>query len=391
MTNIFVSLKLSVLCALAVFLAACGSVPARTSAAKGKAAVQQQARQNVRILLAENRKQVPFKHSGTVYIYTQDKNQKFKISTPGTLNVKALGGGKIRVGALDAAQTVILEPAPGTLLTFETNAYSGKFYLIPSGTTFHLVEHTGLENYLYGVLPYEMSYRWPTEALKAQAVAARTYTLKELERPKNKNFDLYSDVRSQMYKGGGKQFDSVKKAVDETRGETLKYQGKLFHTFYHGNCGGGTDDVKSWNPGAQSIKPLSGAKCKYDSHSANYSWTQKVPRSKLDAYTKSLGIPGKLKSIKITRRTDTKRATNLAVKTAKGTKTVPCGKFRAATGIKSCKITKISIGGKEVTFKGRGSGHGVGMCQDGANGMAKAGKSYKQILKNYYPGAELTR
>lgn len=384
--------RFSAVCLWAVLLAACGTAPSRSSSAKGPAkTAAKQAQRNVRLLLADGRKLVPVKHSGTVYIYTQDKSRKFKISNPGTLNVKALGGGKLRVGTLDAAQTVILEPAPGTLLTFETNAYSGKFYLIPSGNTFALVEHTGLEDYLYGVLPYEMSYRWPAEALKAQAVAARTYTLIELERPKNKNFDLYSDVRSQMYKGSGKQFDSVKKAVDETRGEVLKYQGKLFHTFYHGNCGGGTDDVKSWNPGAQSIKPLSGSKCKYDSHSANYEWTQKVPRAKLDAYAKSLGIAGKLKSIKITRRTDTKRATNLDVKTAKGTKNVPCGKFRAATGIKSCKITKISIGGKEVTFKGRGSGHGVGMCQDGANGMAKAGKNYKQILKNYYPGSELTR
>ena len=66
-----------------------------------------------------------------------------------------------------------------------------------------------------------------------------------------------------------------------------------------------------------------------------------------------------------------------------------CGKFRLATGIRSCKINKVSIRNKDVHFEGKGYGHGVGMCQDGANGMAKSGKDYRKILKNYYPGAKI--
>lgn len=375
-------------------LAACAAPSARvSSAAKGQASAEQNSPsgRTVRVLLMDTQ-QADIKHSGTLYIYTQDQSKKFKISKPGSVRAKALGGGKVQVGTLSAAQPVIVEPAPGTTLTYQTNVYSGKFYVVPNGKLFQLVEHVNLEDYLYGVLPYEMSHTWPLEALKAQAVAARTYTLKSLENvKKGQSFDLYSDVRSQMYKGGGKQFASVKKAVDATRGEMLFYRGKPFFTYYHANCGGGTDDVKSWNPGASSIQPLSGAKCKYDSHSANHSWTQKVPRAKVESYAQSIGLSGKLKSVKITRKTGTGRATNLDVKTARGAKNVPCGKFRAATGIKSCKISKISVGGKEVTFKGKGYGHGVGMCQDGANGMAKAGKNYKQILKNYYPRAVLAR
>lgn len=373
----------------AALLTACAVPSARvpaSSAGKGEASSQH----TVRVLLADT-KQADIKHSGTIHIYTQDQSKKFKVSQSGTVRAQVTGNGKVQVGTLSAAQPIIIEPVSGATLTYQTNVYSGKFFIIPNGQLFQLVEQVDLEEYLYGVLPYEMSHTWPTEALKAQAVAARTYTLKTLEGVKTKNFDLYSDVRSQMYKGGGKQYASVKKAVDGTRGETLTYQGKLILTYYHANCGGGTDDVKSWNPGSASIKPLSGAKCGYDSHSANYSWTQKVPLSKVGAYAKSIGLSGKLKNIKITRRTPTGRATNLDIHTAKGTKNVPCGKFRTATGIKSCKLNKISVGGKEVTFKGKGYGHGVGMCQDGANGMAKTGKTYKQILKNYYPGAELTR
>ncbi len=343
----------------------------------------------VRVLLAEKQKSAIIKHTGKVYIYTLNLDKKYKISAPGTLSVKSLGGGKIQVGTLQSDKTIVLEPAVNTLLVWDKNSYSGKIFIIPAGNTFHLVEHAPLETYLYGVLPYEMSYSWPLEALKAQAVAARTYTLKTLENVKNQNFDVFSDVRSQMYKGGGKQYDSVKKAVDETRGEVLTYEDKLFYTYYHANCGGGTDDVRSWNPGASSIKPLSGASCKTDSHSKSYKWQMNVSRAKVENYAKSVGLSGTLKSIKIARKTDTGRATNLTLRTSKGSKTVPCGKFRLATGIRSCKITKLSVRKNDVYFEGKGYGHGVGMCQDGANGMAKDGKNYKKILKNYYPGSEI--
>lgn len=343
----------------------------------------------VRVLLAEKAKSAYIKHSGKVYIYTQNLDKKYKVSAAGTLAVKALGNGKIQVGTLQAAQPIILEPAANTVLGWNNNSYSGKIYIIPAKNAFHLVEHAPLETYLYGVLPYEMSYTWPLEALKAQAVAARTYTLKTLEGVKNQNFDVYSDVRSQMYKGGGKQYDSVKKAVDQTRGQVLTYEDKLFFTYYHANCGGATDDVRSWNFGAKSIKPLSGASCKYDSHSKSYKWAMNVARHKVESYAKSVGLTGALKSIKISRKTDTGRATNLIIKTAKGSKTVPCGRFRLATGIRSCKITKLDVRKNDVRFEGKGYGHGIGMCQDGANGMAKDGKNYRKILKNYYPGAEI--
>ena len=345
----------------------------------------------VRVLLAEKQKSARIKHTGKVYIYTLNLDKKYKISAPGTLAVKALSGGKIQVGTLQSNKTIVLEPALNTLLSWDNNSYSGKIFIIPAGNTFHLVEYVPLETYLYGVLPYEMSHTWPLEALKAQAVAARTYTLKSLENVKNQHFDLYSDVRSQMYKGGGKQYDSVKQAVDQTRGEVLTYQDKLFFTYYHANCGGGTDDVRSWNPSLTSIKPLSGASCKTDSHSQSYKWQMNLPRAKVENYAKTVGLSGTLKSIKIARKTDTGRATNLTIRTSKGSKTVPCGKFRLATGIRSCKITKLSVRKKDVHFEGKGYGHGIGMCQDGANGMAKDGKNYKKILKNYYPGAELQK
>ncbi len=351
---------------------------------------QEKALKTVRILLTDNQTSAEIKHSGRVYIYTQDLSKKYKVSAPGTLAVKAVGNGRVQVGTLRADQPIILEPAKDTLFTWDNNLYAGKIFVTPATHTFFMIEHVDLENYLYGVLPYEMSYSWPLEALKAQAVAARTYTLKTIENVKNKNFDLYSDVRSQMYKGGGKQYDSVKQAVDATKAEVLTYDGQLFYTYYHGNCGGGTDDVRSWNTTASSIKPLSGVSCSTDSHSKSYSWKMNISTAKVMSYAKTVGLKGTLKGVSIARKTSTGRATNLTLRTSSGIKQVSCGKFRLATGIRSCKITKISLHGQTVHFEGKGYGHGVGMCQDGANGMAKKGKNYKQILKHYYPDSKLT-
>ena len=343
----------------------------------------------VRVLLAENITSASVKHSGRIYIYTQDLRKKFKISAPGTLTLRALKSGQIQAGSLQAVQPIIIEPAKDTTLTWDNNVYTGKLIIWPERKKFSLIEYADLETYLYGVLPYEMSHTWPLEALKAQAVAARTYTLKTLETTQHKPFDVYSDVRSQMYKGGGTQYESVRTAVDSTKNKVLTYEGKLFHTFYHGNCGGATDSVSIWNPSVKAIKPLDGASCGYDTHSKTYQWHMEIPREKIENYAQQSGLSGKLKNIKVARKTRTGRATNITLQTSKGSKTMPCNPFRLAAGLRSCKITKIHLQKRSVIFEGHGYGHGIGMCQDGAKGMALAGHSYEKILKHYYPGSKL--
>ncbi len=342
----------------------------------------------VRVLIAENAKSVYVKHSGRVNIYTQDKSKKYKISQPGTVAIKVRNNNRVQVGTLVASQPIIVEPVGGTTLEIDKNKYTGKLVALP-GNTFNLVEYVPLEQYLYGVLPYEMHPSWALEALKAQAVAARTYTLKSIEKKANEPFDLYADVRSQMYKGAGNVYDNVKKAVDQTRGEVLSYKGTLFFTYYHGNCGGGTDHVQIWNPKAPNIKPLSGNSCAFDAHSKSHDFKQDISKSSVEKYARSQGLKGSLKSVKVSKKTGTGRAVNLTLKTSGGSKTVSCANFRAATGIRSCKLTKITTGATKVHLEGHGYGHGIGMCQDGAHGMAKKNYTYKQILKHYYPGSTL--
>lgn len=345
----------------------------------------------VRVLIVENSKSTYIKHSGRINVYTQDLSKKYKISKGGTLSVKTHKNAQVQAGTLISNKPIIIAPVGGTTLEIDKITYTGTLYVLPGKTSFNVVEYTPLENYLYGVLPYEMHPSWALEALKAQAVAARTYTLKSIEKKAAEPFDLFSDVRSQMYKGSATVQDSVKKAVDQTRGQVLAYKGELFFTYYHGNCGGGTDHVNIWNQKAPNIKPLAGNTCKFDAHSKSYSFKQDITKSSAERFAKSQGLKGSLKSIKVAKKTSTGRASYLTLKTSGGSKTVLCASFRAATGIRSCKLTKISVGTTKVHVEGHGYGHGIGMCQDGAHGMAKQNYNYKQILKHYYPGSTLSQ
>lgn len=351
------------------------------------------AQEVVRVQLAEKLTSTQIQTSGLVFVYALQDTQKYKVSKPATLDIRITKDGKMQLGALKKKGSLVIIPAKGTLLTFQNNTYTGSFFAIPKGQTFRLVEYTPIENYLLGVLPYEMSYSWPLEALKAQAVAARTYTvmhLKNSEAP----FDLYNDVRSQMYKGSGKVYDSVKQAVSQTKGQVLTYQRHLFHTYYHANCGGGTDDVKIWTgSAAKTPKPLQGVTCDTDRNSKSFSWNVIIPQKAINDFAHQKGLKGHVNKIKVAKQTDSKRTATLQLYTDKGNQTVSCAQFRLAVGaakLRSCKITNIQKTATGFSFSGNGFGHGVGMCQDGAKGMAKEGKNYAQILSHYFPSSTLS-
>jgi len=340
---------------------------------------------DVKILIAENKPSFSLHASGKFKITDIKTGKKYSINKGGRFTV-AGNKKQVQAGSVKTDGDLLLEiSAKDGYFTLGGNKYNGKIILKPASNGVNVIEQTDLENYLLGVLPYEMSHSWPEQALKAQAVAARTYTLKSIEDKKIQDFDLYSDVRSQMYKGAGTVYDSVKKAVKETKGQVLLNGHKLFYTYYHANCGGHTDPMP-WLKDV--IKPLSGAKCGYCSNSKSANWKTEIPLESINNFLKKNKIDGKFKSISISKKESSGRAKTLTVKTNKTKKTVNCNDFRVAVGstkMKSCFITKIN--GR--TFTGKGYGHGGGMCQDGAKGMAEAGKNYKDILERYYPSAKL--
>ena len=342
------------------------------------------AAEQVRVLISESSSPLSVKTSGAIFIKDLENSKKYSVKKEGTFKISTTAK-QVQAGSVRSKKglEISLKNAKDTF-TINGNTYNGKLLIKPGAKT-QIVEVLPLEEYLQGVLPYEMSYSWPLEALKAQAVAARTYTLKSIENTKNNLFDLYSDVRSQMYKGSAKVYDSVKQAVGATKGQVLKYDKKLFYTYYHANCGGHTDSPP-WL--ASAIKPLQGAKCGYCAHGAGATWKHTLSKETVNNFLKKNKIAGTVKSVKIASKYPSGRAKDLKITTTKTTKNIPCNTFRVGVGstkFKSCFITNIN----GLTFSGKGYGHGGGLCQEGAKGMAEAGKNYKDILKQYYPGAKL--
>lgn len=343
------------------------------------------AAKDVKILIAENKPSLSAEVSGKFKITDTATGKKYTVKKGGKF---VISGNKkqVQAGSVKTEGEIVLELlSKDGFFTLNGNKYNGKLIIKASPNGINVIEQTDLENYLLGVLPYEMSYTWPEEALKAQAVAARTYTLKSIEDKKIQDFDLYSDIRSQMYKGDATVYDSVKKAVNDTKGKVLLNKNNLFYTYYHANCGGHTDPVP-WLK--DTIPPLSGAKCGYCNKSKSANWQAEISLDSINKFLKQNKIDGKFKSISVAKKESSGRAKTLTIKTNKTKKAVSCNDFRIAVGsskMKSCFITKIS--GR--TFTGKGYGHGGGMCQDGARGMAESGKNYKQILERYYPSAKL--
>jgi stage II sporulation protein D len=239
-----------------------------------------------------------------------------------------------------------------------------------------------LETYLRGVLPAEMPVSWPIEALKAQAVAARTFALFRQGQSRAKDFDVDSDVMDQMFLEGAETTKRAEQAIDETRGLVLHTpQGKLIAAYFHSDCGGHTEDARNVWGGGESTGT---AGCPF---TARANWKLRLTLKQLAA---KLRLP--VKAIELGERTESGRVARVALALADGSgRTITANDFRHALGYGELKSTAFSISreGETYTFAGRGFGHGVGLCQWGARQMALQGSSFKEILAHYYPSARL--
>ncbi|MDP2913036.1 MAG: SpoIID/LytB domain-containing protein [Candidatus Omnitrophota bacterium] len=255
-----------------------------------------------------------------------------------------------------------------------------------------IINYIGLDKYLYGVLYHEVSHRWPMEVLKAQAIAARTFALYQARQNALKAYDLRSDIYSQVYGGRTSEKWSTTKAVNLTKGKVLSYKGDIFPAYYHATCAGYTEDA--FNLWKIDIEPLKGVPCDFCKLSPHYRWMKEIPLSRIEDRLMSAGykIRG-ISSFSVLSKNRSGRAERLDINAGNGTSAVLTGKdFRQIIGpneIRSAKFTVLAVSNK-LCLEGLGWGHGVGMCQWGAYGMARKGKKAEEILKYYYPGAEIT-
>ena len=256
-----------------------------------------------------------------------------------------------------------------------------------------IVNTLDLESYVKGVLYHEVPHRWPMNAIKAQAVATRTYALYQISEKKGQEYDVTSGIYSQVYGGRSAERHRTNIAANRTRGQILSYQGKVLPAYFHSNCGGHTEDVAElWK---NDLPPLKGVQCGFCKGMPNYRWKKnfrsKDVQEKLNANGFKLGL---IKEIAVFDRTKSGRIKNLRIKTRDGKETTISGiKFRDIVGPNVLKSNYYNIEMKGYYFdvNGRGWGHGVGMCQWGVYQMAKKRYEYKRILEYYYPGAKIIK
>jgi len=274
--------------------------------------------------------------------------------------------------------------------------YRGSLLVRAGGdSTFTVINEVGLEEYIEGVLPVEMSPEWPFEALKAQAVVARTFALANLDKFRAQGYDFSDDNRSQAYGDIDRQKPATDRAVRETQGQVLTWDGKMLRAFFHSCCGGHTCSVGTiWGSMTAAPKPLRGVSDRYCAGSPEYQWSAYFAADDVMAALQKHGFPiSKLEAVRVgqyDRSSGYMKTIN--VKMNRKWVEIRANDFRNWLGnkdFKSTKVVRIVKKDRGFYFVGKGFGHGVGLCQWGARAMAEKGKDYKSILKFYFPGAKL--
>lgn len=250
------------------------------------------------------------------------------------------------------------------------------------------INYVELEDYIRGILYHEVSHYWPMEVLKAQAIVCRTYAVYQMQENKLRDYDVTSDIYSQVYGGKTSERYRTSNAVDATRGTILTYQRKVFPAYFHSTCGGHTEDAfLLWKT---NIAPLKGVPCNFCEGSPHFNWHYVLTREEVrDKLVKGGFSINSIEDIAVMGKDASGRVTDLKIVSAKNETKIPAKDFRNIIGpniIRSANFTVNLIHG-DVVFEGLGWGHGVGLCQWGAYFMAKHGYNAGQILGYYYPEA----
>lgn len=258
---------------------------------------------------------------------------------------------------------------------------------------FNIINEVNIDDYLYGVLPHEISPAWPPEALKAQAVASRTLALYRKRRERAKDYGLDATVFTQVYRGVEGEDQRTNQAVNETRGKILAYRGRVINSVFHATCGGRTEEARNVWPGSEEPY-LKSIFCTFCKGSPYYEWEERIKERDLRSILEEKGLDlSRIKEIESTEKSPSDRAVKIAIKQRRKTQFLRANNFRLFAGPELIRSTLFTVSKEKNTFvfKGYGWGHGVGMCQWGARGMAEKGKDYKEILKHYYTGVKIEK
>ena len=329
--------------------------------------------------------------------------------------VALVGDGGERISP---AQSLVVAPAAdGQLVRIGAREYRGVVSVVPGRRGLTAINRLDMEAYLVAVVGSEMGRRTldEAEALKAQAIVSRTYALRTRGRWRADGFDYYATVADQVYLGAGAEHGLAREAVEATAGMVVSHGGAPIDAFFFSTCGGrterGTEVFRAASGGylrsVADVAPDGHAWCEI---SPRYRWREEWDVELLRTTLRRF-LPGetgiasgrvtRIRDVRIAERTESGRVRRLAVTLPDGEVSVPSPSVREVLRPASGEILRstafslraTSANGEvtHLSVEGSGAGHGVGFCQWGAIGRARAGRRYPEIIAAYYPGTNLER
>lgn len=306
---------------------------------------------------------------------------------PPSVRVEVVGGALVSDETRCSAEGCVFE-APGGLSVNGSPPLPGRLEVTVAGERLLAVLELPVETYLRGVVSAELPASWSLETKMAQAIAARSYALAHLGAAQSPEspFDVQSNTLDQVYRPHENAGAAL--AVERTRGQVLAAEGSLVEAFYHSTCGGRTEDPHDIWPDA---RPFPWAiTCTTCTQAPRYTWQVRISRRRVATVSPDLAHVDR---VTVSRRSTSGRALEVAVIDGEATTTMPAPTFRRAIGTSRLGSTffEARTTGGAITFEGRGFGHGVGMCQWGAEGLVAEGQDHRAVLAHYYRGTMIVR
>jgi stage II sporulation protein D len=332
--------------------------------------------ENIRVEIVDNQRSVTVRSPAGL---RTDGESSHHHQREVTFRAAGLGSAPVRIGS------------GGAFLQVNGKTYRGVVEVRKKRNGLLLViNDLDLEDYLQGVVAAEIPHDWETEALKAQAVASRTYAVHQKRHAGKRPYHIRATVDSQMYIGMRGERPRTSQALRETRGQVVLYGGEVIPAFYHSSCGGHTEDAgELWGIDEPYLK---GVDCDCQLISTYGLWEKRFSRVAVASALQRQGYRlGDIGGIEIADLTSAGRVRDVRIRHTGGMTTIPAERLRSMLGnseVPSIFFEPELIDG-EVVLSGRGLGHGVGLCQWGAKELARRGLDYRAILRHYYPGTAI--
>jgi stage II sporulation protein D len=329
-------------------------------------------------------------------------------------------GRRVRLVRNDGVPTVwttdviIVRSEPGVPITLGAKPYRGELLVQGGDTAVFVVNRLSIDDYVRGVVPLEIGGRPASDsaAVQAQAITARSYAFTHIVRDPARPYDVTAGVLDQVYGGAGVENAVSNRAVESTRGLVLKYAGRVVNAPYHSTCGGTTAAASEvWRSDDEPYlvrvsDRVPGTDRFYCDIAPRFSWSRSFDARTLNAalaqYLASYvqvpaRQPGAVRTVSVASRTPSGRVAILTITTDRGAFSLrgndmryvlrePGGEILNSTYFSVETSAGLDGALARLTVRGTGYGHGVGMCQWGAIGRARAGQDYRAILRSYYPG-----